>query len=83
MATDGELAGVIADNDRVTQKFVRVDAAPQRALGGDLDRVGSDVELGDAQPLQMRLPGRRISELFVGMPASRAMVVPASACSRM
>ena len=40
--TDGELAGVIGDDDRVTQKLVRVDATRQRALGGDLDRVGSN-----------------------------------------
>src|SRR2546423_7742711 len=33
MLTDCELPGVIADDDRVTQKLMRVDAAPQRPLG--------------------------------------------------
>jgi len=42
MLTDGELTGVIADNDRVTQKLVRVDAAPQRALGGGRSGPGQE-----------------------------------------
>ena len=57
MLTDSELAGVIADNHRVMEKPMRLDAAPQRALGGDLRWVGSDRQRRDAQPLKMRLPG--------------------------
>ena len=65
MPTDVELASVIADDHRITQKLVRVDAAPQRALGGDLHRVGRHGERGDAQPFEVRLPVRRIGKLFV------------------
>src|SRR5260370_33427345 len=49
MLTDGELAGVVTDNPPLTQKLVRLDAAPQRALGGDLYRVGGDGQRGDAK----------------------------------
>jgi hypothetical protein len=48
---DRELAGVIADDHRVTQKLVGMDAAPQCALSADLSRVGRHVQLGDAQPV--------------------------------
>src|SRR5690349_18447720 len=34
--TDGELASIVADNHGVTQKLVRLDAAPECSLGGDL-----------------------------------------------
>ena len=44
MLTDRELAGVIADNHGVAQKVMRLNAAPQRAFGGDLHRVGCDRE---------------------------------------
>ena len=65
MLTDGELTGIVADNHRVAQKLVGLDAAPQRPLGGDLHRVGRDGELGDAEPLKMRLPRRRVGKLLV------------------
>ena len=55
--TDRELAGVIADNHGVAEKVMRLNAAPQRPFRGDLHRVGFTVELGDAKPLEMRLPG--------------------------
>ena len=69
MPTDGELAGVIADNHPLAQKVVRVDAAPQRAFGSDLDRVGGNRQRSDAEPSEMRLPGhisrsKLVSELF-------------------
>jgi hypothetical protein len=67
MVSDVELAGVIADDDHVAEKLVRVDTAPQRALGGDLHRVGGHGQRGDAEPFKMRLPGRRIGKLLLGM----------------
>ena len=59
---DIELAGIVADDDGVGQKAVRLDAAPQRALGGDPDRIGIDLERRDAELLEMRAPGRSIGE---------------------
>lgn len=33
--TDGELAGVVTDDDRVAQKLVRLNGAPQRTVRGN------------------------------------------------
>jgi hypothetical protein len=63
--TDGELAGIVADNHALAQKVMRRNAAPQRALGGDLYRVGGDNECRDAALLEMRLPGGWIGKLLV------------------
>ena len=38
--TDIQLAGVIADNRRIAQKLMHVDAALQRAWGRDQRRLG-------------------------------------------
>ena len=65
MLTDGELAGIVADNHRVTQKLMRLDAAPERPLGGDLCWVGSDGERRDAEPRKMRLPSGRVGKPLV------------------
>src|SRR2546427_6370131 len=46
---DVELTGVIADNHGVREEAVRLDAAPQRPLGGDHDGVGIDLERRDAE----------------------------------
>src|SRR6266566_1990053 len=46
---------------------MRPDAAPQRAFGGDLYRVGDDPERRDAEPVEMRPPRRPISEIPLGM----------------
>ena len=37
---DLELAGIVADDHRFGEQAMRLDAAPQRALGGDLHRIG-------------------------------------------
>ena len=42
-----------------------LDAAPQGAFGGDPHRIGRDLERGDAEPVEMRLPGRPIGEVLV------------------
>ena len=59
---DVELPGVIAQHHGVAQEFVRLNAAPQCALGGDLHRIGRDVQRGEAEPVEMRQPCLLISE---------------------
>src|SRR5260370_15937529 len=56
MAADLELAGIIADDDGVVEEAMRRDAAPERAFGGDLHRIGVDLERRDADPSEMRQP---------------------------
>src|SRR5690349_1430698 len=62
MAPDQELTRIIANDHRPGQQAVRLDRAPERALGGDAHRVRRDSQRGDAQPLKMGLPGRPIQE---------------------
>ena len=59
---DVELPGVIAQHHGIAQKFVRLNAAPQRPFGGDPDRVGRDRQRGEAEPVEMRLPGGLVGE---------------------
>ena len=59
---DVELAGIVADDDRLMQEPVCGDCPPQCALGGDAHRVGGHLQIGDAELLQMALskpPDRR------------------------
>ena len=62
MAPDPELTGIIADDHRLGQEAVCLGRAPERALSGDAHRIGVDLQIGDAEPLKMRLPGRPIRE---------------------
>jgi hypothetical protein len=62
MPADVKLVGVIAQDHRVTETFMRLYAAPQRRFGGDLDRVGCDLQRGQAKAFKMREPGGLISE---------------------
>jgi hypothetical protein len=57
MLSDIELTGVVADDDGVGQEAMRLDAAPQGALGRDQDWIGIDLERRDAEPFEMRGPG--------------------------
>ncbi len=41
---------------------MRLDAAPQSALGGDQRGIGIDLEGRDAEPVEMSVPGRPIGE---------------------
>ena len=59
---EAELAGIVADDHRPGQQAVRLDRTPERALGGDAHRIGADLQVGNAQPLKMRPPGRPIRE---------------------
>ena len=67
MATDVELAGIVADDHGILEEAMGLDAAPQRALGGDLDRIRRHVESGDVEPTQMRQPCGPIGEALVVM----------------
>src|SRR5271169_1513354 len=65
--TDVELAGVVADNDRVGEKTVGFDAAPQGAFGGDQHGIGMDLQGRDAETVEVCAPGRPIGEPTIGM----------------
>ena len=67
MLADIELTGVVTDNHRVGQKAMRLDAAPQRSLGGNHDGIGIDPESHYAKPVEMRSPGCLIGEDPIGM----------------
>ena len=60
MQADGELAGIVADDHRPGQQIMRLDGAPERALGGDPRRPEAALHAADAEPLEMRGPGRLI-----------------------
>jgi hypothetical protein len=59
---DPEPAGVVGDDDGAFEQALLADAPPERALGGELDRVGRHREPGEAERLQVRLPARSIGE---------------------
>ena len=62
-----ELPCVIAQHHGIAQELVRLDAAPQRGLDGDLNRIGRDVQLDEAEPVEMDEPccsDRRSVSLF-------------------
>jgi hypothetical protein len=61
---DIELTGIVADDDGVGQKAVRLDATPQGALGGDHNGIGIDRESRDAELVEMGSPGSLIGEGF-------------------
>jgi hypothetical protein len=65
MVADSELAGVVADNYSLLQKTVHLDAAPQRAFGRDLHRIGCRRQLRDPKLVKMRLPGSGIGKPLV------------------
>jgi hypothetical protein len=58
-----ELSGVVGHG--VGQQ--PLDRPPQRAFGGDADRVGIDLQVGDAEPPEMIPPRRLIGKVPVGM----------------
>ena len=54
---EAELAGIVGDDHRPGQQAMRLDRAPERALGGDPHRVGGDRQAVDAEGGEVRLPG--------------------------
>src|SRR3954466_4255304 len=63
MSPDVELSGIIAQHHGVAEKFVRLNAAPQSALGGDTNRVGRHRQRGEAEPVEVCQPSGLIAEL--------------------
>ena len=56
MDADAELAGVVGNDNGVRQQPLMADRAPQRTFAGDQDGIRGDVQVGQAQRLQMALP---------------------------
>lgn len=78
MPANVELPGVIAQHHALREEFVRLNAAPQSAFGGDPHRIGSrsepmprkavsglgrHVQRGESEPVEMRLPCGPIGEV--------------------
>ena len=59
---DVELPGIVTQHDGIAEEFVRLNAAPQRTLGGDPDRLRRDLQCVEPQPVEMRLPGGLVAE---------------------
>src|SRR5260370_37025090 len=57
MLTDVELPRVITQNHGIAQEFVRLNAAPQRTLGGDPDRLGRFLRSIESQAFGVLLQG--------------------------
>ena len=57
-----ELPRAVGHDHGPGQQAMAADGAPERALGGDLHRVGRDRERVDAEPGQVRRPRRRVGE---------------------
>ena len=53
---DVELAGVVTDDHRIPQEAVRNHATHERPFGGDLNRIGVDLQLAHAEPLDVSTP---------------------------
>ena len=64
---DRELPGVVGQDHGVGQQPMGLDRAPQRTFGGDADRVGRDLQVGDAEPPEMIPPRRLVGEVPVRM----------------
>ena len=64
---DIELTSVVADDDGVGREAMRLDPAPQGALGGDHNGIGINLESGDAELIEMGRPGGVIGEGLVPM----------------
>ena len=73
MRADVELPGVIADDDGVGQEAMRLDAAPQGALGGDHDRIGVDLESRDAEAVEIAVQATWLVKKRCGCSAKRAI----------
>jgi hypothetical protein len=62
-----ELSGVVGHDYSVGQQPMGLDRTPQRAFGGDADRVGIGLQVGDAELPEVTRPRRLIGEVPVGM----------------
>ncbi|MBV1796447.1 hypothetical protein [Siccirubricoccus sp. G192] len=57
---DGELAGIAADDHRPRQQAMCLDGTPERAFGGQARRREAVLHAADAEPLEVRGPGRLV-----------------------
>ena len=67
MPPDIELSGVITEHDAIAQEPVRLNAAPQSALGSDLNGIWRHFQPVEAKPVEMGQPGRPIGEARLGL----------------
>ena len=63
MLTNRELPGIITQHHSIAQEVVRVDAAPDRSLSGDLNRIGCRGQCGEAEPVKLCRPAGLIGEV--------------------
>jgi hypothetical protein len=64
---DVELTGVIADDHGVGKEAVRLEASPQRALGGNHHGVRIDLERRDTERFEVGVPGIATGKAAFGM----------------
>src|SRR5271166_2209700 len=62
MVANVELPGIVTQHNRVAQEFMRLDTAPQGALGGDPNRVWRGAQRGETEQLKVFLPRALIGE---------------------
>ena len=67
MMSDIELAGIVAGDDAVAQKTMRLDRPPKGSFSGDFHWLGHDSEPCNAEALQMRRPCGGIGKMLAGM----------------
>src|SRR4051812_43096972 len=67
MPVEREPAGVVGQDHRVGQQAMPLDAAPHRALGGDLDRIGRHRQSSGPELLEVAPPRRLVREVLDGM----------------
>ena len=83
MTADVELSSIIAQHHAVAEEFMRLNAAPHSALGGDPHRVGRDVERGQAKSVEVRQPRGLIGEACCVSAVRRASSGADKLCLRM
>jgi hypothetical protein len=67
MLADIELTGVVPDDHGVGEEAVRLDAVPERRLGGDRHGVWIDLERRDAERFEVGVPGVVTGKAGFGM----------------
>ena len=65
-------AAVVADDDGILEQAMGDHAAPQRAFGGDLQRIGMHPEPGDAEALEIGHPRLLVFEALAFVPSEPA-----------
>src|SRR3712207_7112588 len=70
----------VGDDHRLGQQPVRLDRAPERALGGDPYRLGGDRQTVDAERREVRLPGGFVDRKSTRLNSSHANISYAVFC---